>query len=250
MPEKGPHTPAPGLAAVMRERIRSGAYAIGDRLPTEEQLCEEFGISRYSTRQALQELSDEGLIVRRTRAGSTVIAKTGRTHLIQRVSSIHEILNYSGETERRNLSSAYVIADDQLASLLRCDVGTSWFRIEALRYLKGSPAPLCHTDIYLAPEYAGVTRHKRHETMMIVDQIAEMYGQVAASTHIDIYAAAIDANIAQALQAPAGAPALNVIRRYCTADDQTFEITVSVHPAERHTYSFLLKREPEKKAKG
>ncbi|MGB6105751.1 MAG: GntR family transcriptional regulator [Pusillimonas sp.] len=250
MADKGISSPRSSLTAILRERIQTGEYAIGGSLPTEKQLCEEFGTSRYSTRKTLQKLSDEGLIVRRTRSGSTVIAKTSRTHLIQRVSSIQEILNYGGETERKNLSSEYVIADEQLASRLRCDVGTSWFRIKALRYLKGSPLPLCHTDIYLAPEYAGVTRHKKHGTMMIIDQISELYGQIAESTHIDIYAGEIDPEIASCLQAPPGASALNVIRRYCAADDQAFEITISVHPAERHTYSFLLKREHSKKTKG
>lgn len=235
------------LASVLRQEIQSGKYAVGGRLPTEEQLCARFKASRYSTREALKSLAEEGLIMRRPRAGSTVIAASAPTQLIQRVSSIQEILNYAGETVRKTLSTDYVIADHELAYLLRCPLGSSWFRIRALRFLKSAPVPICHTDFYVAPEYAGVVKHKKHESIMIIDQITELYGETADSTQIDIYAGQIPAAIAGSLDIKAGSPALNVIRRYSNAQGRMFEVTVSVHPAQRHTYSFLLKREAPRK---
>lgn len=237
------------IANALRHEIETGKHAVGGRLPTEEQLCELFKASRYSTREALRVLAEEGLIVRRPRAGSTVIASSGQSHLIQRVSSIQEILNYAGATVRKTLATGYVIADHELAYLLKCPLGTSWFRIQALRYLKDSPVPLCHTDFYLAPEYAGVVKHKKHESVMIVDQINEMYGEEADATQIDIYASPISPAVASRLDAKAGSPALNVIRRYSNAEGRMFEVTVSVHPAQRHTYSFLLRRESPRKRK-
>ncbi|MDB5803122.1 MAG: GntR family transcriptional regulator [Betaproteobacteria bacterium] len=238
------------IANALRHEIETGKHAVGGRLPTEEQICKLFRASRYSTREALKVLAEEGLIVRRPRAGSTVIAATGQSQLIQRVSSIQEILNYAGATVRKTLSTGYVIADHELAYLLKCPLGSSWFRIQALRYLKDSPLPLCHTDFYVAPEYAGVVKHKKHESVMIVDQIAEMYGETADATQIDIYASQIGPAVAQNLDAKAGSPALNVIRRYSNAEGRMFEVTISVHPAQRHTYSFLLKREAPRKRKG
>jgi DNA-binding GntR family transcriptional regulator len=238
------------IANVLRHEIETGKYAVGGRLPTEEQLCKLFKASRYSTREALKVLAEEGLIVRRPRAGSTVIAASGQSQLIQRVSSIQEILNYAGATVRKTLATGYIIADHELAYLLKCPLGSSWFRIQALRYLKDSPVALCHTDFYLAPEYAGVVKHKKHESAMIVDQIAEMYGEEADATQIDIYASQISPAVAASLDAKAGSPALNVIRRYSNAEGRMFEVTISVHPAQRHTYSFLLKREAPRKRKG
>ena len=237
------------IANVLRHEIETGKHAVGGRLPTEEQICTLFKASRYSTREALKVLAEEGLIVRRPRAGSTVIATSGQSQLIQRVSSIQEILNYAGATVRKTLLTEYVIADHELAYLLKCPLGSSWFRIQALRYLKDSPLPLCHTDFYVAPEYAAVVKHKKHESMMIVDQIAEMYGETADATQIDIYASQIGPAVAQNLDAKAGSPALNVIRRYSNAEGRMFEVTISVHPAQRHTYSFLLKREAPRKRK-
>lgn len=50
------------IAAELRHRVRSGKLQVGESLPSESQLCEEFSASRGPVRQALATLRDEGLI--------------------------------------------------------------------------------------------------------------------------------------------------------------------------------------------
>ncbi|MCX4538850.1 GntR family transcriptional regulator (plasmid) [Streptomyces sp. NBC_00841] len=50
------------IAAELRQRIRSGALRVGEALPSEAQLCQEFSASRGPVRQALAALRDEGMI--------------------------------------------------------------------------------------------------------------------------------------------------------------------------------------------
>ncbi len=52
------------LKTLIKEAIENGRLRPGDRLPTEQQLCREFGLSRTPVRQALQELVQDGLLVR------------------------------------------------------------------------------------------------------------------------------------------------------------------------------------------
>lgn len=47
-------------------RIESGVYSEGDKLPTETELMEEYGVSRITVRSAIKELEDAD-IVERTR---------------------------------------------------------------------------------------------------------------------------------------------------------------------------------------
>ncbi|MFI9649337.1 GntR family transcriptional regulator [Streptomyces sp. NPDC052040] len=50
------------IAAQLRQRIRSGAIEVGEFLPSEADLCEEFSASRTPVRQALAALREEGLV--------------------------------------------------------------------------------------------------------------------------------------------------------------------------------------------
>jgi GntR family transcriptional regulator len=56
----------------LRERVTSGQWPAGTALPSQRELADEFGVSIMTLRQALQLLSDEGLI--ETRHGSGTFA--------------------------------------------------------------------------------------------------------------------------------------------------------------------------------
>ena len=62
------------VASVLRERIVDGQLSDGDLLPKQDELLEEFRISRPSLREALRILESEGLLtVRRGNVGGSVI---------------------------------------------------------------------------------------------------------------------------------------------------------------------------------
>ena len=52
------------LAGILRERIRTGEYAAGGKIPALIALQEEFGLSSMTVRRAVAVLADEGLLVR------------------------------------------------------------------------------------------------------------------------------------------------------------------------------------------
>jgi GntR family transcriptional regulator, transcriptional repressor for pyruvate dehydrogenase complex len=60
------------LVDALGERIRTGAYAVGARLPTEAEIIDEFGVSRTVVRDAISRLQTTGQIVTRHGIGSFV----------------------------------------------------------------------------------------------------------------------------------------------------------------------------------
>ena len=60
------------LFLVLRDEIARGAIPAGDPLPTEQELCDQFGGSRITVRRALADLADQGYITRRQGVGSFV----------------------------------------------------------------------------------------------------------------------------------------------------------------------------------
>lgn len=57
---------------VMLSEITSGILKAGERLPTEQELCERFGVSRNTLRSVLQKLYDSGRVIHKKNAGAYV----------------------------------------------------------------------------------------------------------------------------------------------------------------------------------
>ncbi len=66
---------------IMRNRIESGDYRPGDRIPSEALLIQEFGVSRPTVARALQDLERRGLVNRRRGAGTYVSKEHGTGQL-------------------------------------------------------------------------------------------------------------------------------------------------------------------------
>jgi len=60
------------LFLVLHDEIDRGVIAPGEALPTEQTLCEQFGVSRITVRRALADLAERGYIERRQGVGSFV----------------------------------------------------------------------------------------------------------------------------------------------------------------------------------
>jgi GntR family transcriptional regulator, transcriptional repressor for pyruvate dehydrogenase complex len=66
------------IVAQVRQLMRQGQLRPGDRLPAERDLCEQFGVSRVTVREALRMLESSGLVEIRVgaRGGAFVTAPT------------------------------------------------------------------------------------------------------------------------------------------------------------------------------
>src|SRR5690606_15727839 len=67
-PRSAEPTLADRITEMLAAQIRSGAYPVNARLPTEKFMTEQYGVSRTVIREAISRLKSEGLV--ETRQGS------------------------------------------------------------------------------------------------------------------------------------------------------------------------------------
>jgi GntR family transcriptional repressor for pyruvate dehydrogenase complex len=67
------------VVAAIRQQILSGAFPVGQKLPTESQLTDRFGVSRTVVREAMASLAADGLVEPRQGAGVFVLDRPAAT---------------------------------------------------------------------------------------------------------------------------------------------------------------------------
>jgi len=80
-------------------RIRRGEFSAGDLLPSENRLCERYGVSVTTARRALLELVNEGIVYRKAGVGTMVASR------VRQVRLAFLSLDYRGDAWRRTPSA-------------------------------------------------------------------------------------------------------------------------------------------------
>ena len=93
------------IAEMLEEQIRNSEYEIGDKLPPEPVLGEIFGVSRNTVREAIQSLTNSGLLETRQGDGTYVIAKE---RLQVEFFNIMSATTYQNIVEVRNLLEKHI----------------------------------------------------------------------------------------------------------------------------------------------
>jgi len=230
------------VADDLTKRIGTGKYPVGGYLPTEMELCRQYGISRHTVREALRQLRDAGLIARRRRIGTEVVARTPKASYRQPTNSIGDLLQYAEETQLSILDTKPIEADAALAELLECREGARWLRVNSLRAVPGDARPVCMTTAYIDLKLPDLEKNLEKLTGPISAMLERVYGIRIARIEQSIQAVRLGKRQAKLLRALDGGPALRAIRRYYDHNGRLIELSNAIHPGERFTYITSLVR--------
>src|SRR5581483_7457970 len=133
------------IADELVAQIGARVYPDGGLLPTEMELCAHYAASRSTVREALRRVRDAGLISRRRKTGTAVVAQVPPVSYRQPTNAITDLLQYAENTKIEILSERRVICDAPLANLLECREGHAWLKVTSLRTAPGDPRPMAMT---------------------------------------------------------------------------------------------------------
>jgi len=232
------------VAQTLTNEIQSGRYPVGDLMPTEMELCAQFGASRFTVREAVKQLVEMGLVSRQAGVGTRVLGTEPRSNYRQVMQGIADLQQYTADTELEIVDTAMMAVKGPLCDLLGARVGEHWLRINGVRRLPGRKSlPICFTEIYIHPAFRAVRDIGGRSTVPIYMRIEEQFGEQVAEIQQQIKAGTLSRPIAGALTAKAGAPALIVNRAYRNRRGEIVEVAISTHPADRFSYSQTFRRD-------
>jgi GntR family transcriptional regulator len=140
------------LFLVLHDEIARGALAPGDVLPTEQTLCDQFGVSRITVRRALADLADAGLIERRHGVGSFVRDQAPWRRNAGGGSFMDELRQTEFETEVDVIELGVRTVPKAIAGQLGCERALHVLR---LRSERRTSEPLMITEAWLPDDLSG-----------------------------------------------------------------------------------------------
>ena len=237
------------IAASLRAAIADGTYPVGARLPTELELCEQFGISRFTARGAVRLLLTAGLVSRRQRVGTVVIALPGDARYSHDVTSVRDLFQYAQDTELRLVYIGKLALDKAMARDFGVDAGEEWIYCMGIRHDdrvgergKKSGRPICVTRLFLNPSLAGIEGKLRERKTAVYALIEREYKVSIQRVEQELQGVLLSADDAANLESEPGAPALRILRRYYSDQGTLLEVADNIHPSDRFTYRMQLRR--------
>ena len=192
----------------VRDWIYQGTYKAGARLPTEEELCRLFQVSRITTRKAVDMLAEEGLVLRQPGRGTFVVQDLADAPLIGEMEHLLLKVARLGKSTRTARAEVEEIdADPDTAKDLGLDPGSRVQRASHVRLVDKQPVGYVVTYIPASLQIHFQLSELNDSPML---NLLERKGVDIASADQMIGATLADARIASLLNTTVGAPLVHI----------------------------------------
>jgi GntR family transcriptional regulator, N-acetylglucosamine utilization regulator len=208
------------LKELVSEKIESGEWGPGYRLPTESELTAQFGVSRVTVRQALQLLANQGLVERKQGLGTFVARPKVAHNLLWMYRDGKEVKEHGGEIRYRLHSVVERKPSAFIAQQLHIDADSNVYEVK--RSLLADNEPLMFITNWLPVSlFAGFTDYDFGPRTMM--NVLHDYGYTVAHQHKEVEITILDEEEAASLEVESGAPALLLTFLSYLTDGTPFE---------------------------
>lgn len=223
------------LKQAITEDIHRGVYSTGERLPTETDLCDIYGVSRITVRKAVLELVEEGFLVRQQGKGTFVQRPKAKRELIA-VDGHSDYMSKLGKSpSKKMISFGIQPASEQIAKLLCISSESHVLELQRILYFDDKPLTL-EISHYSLERFPNLNQYvhdsvSMYETLKSKYDIAPVYNEKLLNL--------IFANAAEAkhLETEAGEPLFKIEKVAYDAAKQPIHSSFLYYPANRVTFT-------------
>jgi len=235
--EKSPIPLYHQLTEELRENIENGDWLPHSLIPSETELCEKYGVSRGTVRQALSQLVQEGLLYRKQGRG-TFVAEPKITQQLNKFYSFAQDMREKGlKPSSKVLQNEKILPDSYIKNVLGLKEKEMVYKIMRLRL--ADEEPLILETSYLVEELFPDLDREDVEKVPLYDIIIKKYRIRITRAKETFEPILVDRFEAEKLQIPLGSPALLVKRITYTAGIP-FEFRKSIVRGDKCSYSVEL----------
>ena len=230
---------------VLREQLAEGRFPEDEPLPGEEQLREQFDVSRVTIRKTLGRLEDEGLIRRVRGSGTYPIKQKLQSDDRANISGLYENLLTVGMQTKADLLSFELIETPAQLINETPELGAKVLKVERVRKYEKESFSFMRSYI---PEEIGIQIKKKeigNEPLLVV---LDRAGWLPTSAEQSLSATAATAEIAGELGVAIGSPLIYMKRLSRDQNDRLIEYFESFYRPDKFEYKMTLSRTPTAKA--
>ncbi|MCC6947947.1 MAG: GntR family transcriptional regulator [Bradyrhizobiaceae bacterium] len=241
--EPGPMPLYYQLEQALKERIQQNNFRPGDLLPTEETLCETYGVSRTTVRRALDSLLAQRVIARRRGVGTFVAQPPDSARSMRLMGSLDELLTYPGALSYRALSRTEAPPPPAIARALDLPDSAKAVRLEVIGYLDRKP--FAYSEFYF-PDWVGTMIGKADAKvgLPIIRIVEQKISQRIVRAEQIVEPTLANGVTAKHLALKPKTPLLEVVRTYYVASGKPVEVAVVRYHPDRYRYTVELVTHP------
>lgn len=230
------------LADMLVAQIGSGDFAVGDRFPTEMELQERYGVGRHTVREALKVLTEKGMLGRRRKTGTVVLAEKPVADQVHSLRDIHGLLDFANKTSLQVRYEGVVSNLSEQVIGFPEDPASRWYRVAGVRTWRNQEEPLCWSEVIVPEGYYPGRKGGAGDERPIYEKIMEANGIRLGYVEQDVSAVSLASWMAAPLGAAPGSPALLIKRRYVSSSGETFEISHNYYPSGRYALRNVIRQ--------
>jgi GntR family transcriptional regulator len=229
------------LIKLMEEKIRDKTWLPGQSLPSEQDCCDHFGLSRTVVRQAFADLERRGLLKKRNGKKTTIAHPDYKGALMRSLRGFHEEAERGGQSPRTKVLEFKVIpADEKIAAKLGIAEGANVILLTRLRYLGDEPEVFVKT--YLNHDRCAALLNEDFSDKSLYRVMETKLGLVIEKGVRTIRAVALNVRESSMLKVKPHSPALLLTSIGYLADGTAVEYFVAKHRGDRTEFEVHLIR--------
>jgi DNA-binding GntR family transcriptional regulator len=227
------------LYEILKKKIEKSEWTVGSQIPTEEDLCKTFNVSRATVRTAVLELVRQGYLKRQQGKG-TFISRSMVSEGLTMLTNFRELLFEEGLDFATNvLARTVMMPVDDLDSKLDIPKDKHVIYIKRLRFIESEPVLL--QESYIPYHICPLLLEEDLSQQSLFDLFEKKYGIKITRVRNYVEIAYLNADESRFIGLPEGSPVI-LLNQYFFSGETLIMYTRSIKRTDRFQFLMELER--------